>query len=86
MYLDIKYFLGMLPSMGPPLVPMVHPQLAITAAPAALTGAISLLEWSEYRTVDGKTYFYNSRTQESTWEQPAELQDKGNLTCLVKMQ
>ncbi|XP_062867292.1 transcription elongation regulator 1 isoform X2 [Trichomycterus rosablanca] len=67
---------GMLPSMGPPLVPMMHPQLTITAVPAALTGAISLPQWSEYKTVDGKTYYYNSRTQESTWEQPAELKEK----------
>lgn len=69
----------MLPSMGPPLVPMMHPQLAITAAPAALAGAHPLLEWAEYKTVDGKTYYYNSRTQESTWDQPPEflLKEKG---------
>ncbi|KAF7696918.1 transcription elongation regulator 1 [Silurus meridionalis] len=67
---------GMLPSMGPPLVPMMHPQLAITAAPAALAGAHPLLEWTEYKTVDGKTYYYNNRTQESTWDQPGELKEK----------
>lgn len=67
----------MLPSMGPPLVPMMHPQLAITATPVALAGAHPLLEWSEYKTVDGKTYYYNSRTQESTWDKPAELREKG---------
>ncbi|XP_053504440.1 transcription elongation regulator 1 isoform X1 [Ictalurus furcatus] len=68
---------GMLPSMGPPLVPMMHPQLAITAAPAALAGAHPFLEWSEYKTMDGKTYYYNNRTQESTWDQPHELKEKG---------
>ncbi|KAL7853466.1 hypothetical protein AOLI_G00203100 [Acnodon oligacanthus] len=67
---------GMLPGMAPPLVPMMHPQLAITAAPAALAGALPLPEWSEYKTVDGKTYYYNSRTQESTWDKPAELKEK----------
>ncbi|XP_072517905.1 transcription elongation regulator 1 [Salminus brasiliensis] len=67
---------GMLPGMAPPLVPMMHPQLAITAAPAALAGAIPLPEWSEYKTVDGKTYYYNSRTQESTWDRPVELKEK----------
>ncbi|XP_026995639.2 transcription elongation regulator 1 [Tachysurus fulvidraco] len=67
---------GMLPSMGPPLVPMMHPQLTITTAPAALTGAHLLTEWSEYKTVDGKTYYYNNRTQESTWDKPAELKGK----------
>ncbi|TSQ12731.1 Transcription elongation regulator 1 [Bagarius yarrelli] len=64
---------GMLPSIGPPLVPMIHPQLAITAAPA---GAHSLLEWSEHKTIDGRTYYYNNRTQESTWDKPPEIREK----------
>uniref|UniRef100_A0A3Q2Y2B3 Transcription elongation regulator 1 n=1 Tax=Hippocampus comes TaxID=109280 RepID=A0A3Q2Y2B3_HIPCM len=55
--------------MGPPLVSMMHPQLALSAAPAA---ALQLPEWSEYRTVDGKTYYYNNRTLESTWEKKEE--------------
>ncbi|XP_062392931.1 transcription elongation regulator 1 isoform X3 [Sardina pilchardus] len=67
---------GMLPGMGPPLVPMVHPQLTIAATPAALAGALPLPEWSEYKTVDGKTYYYNNRTLESTWEKPLELREK----------
>uniref|UniRef100_A0A8C7SHB0 Transcription elongation regulator 1 n=1 Tax=Oncorhynchus mykiss TaxID=8022 RepID=A0A8C7SHB0_ONCMY len=53
---------GMLPGMGPPLVPMMHhPQLAL-AAPA-LSG-LQFPEWSEYKTADGKTYYYNNRTLE----------------------
>ncbi|KAL2094570.1 hypothetical protein ACEWY4_009289 [Coilia grayii] len=67
---------GMLPGMGPPLVPMVHPQLTITATPAALAGTLPLPEWSEYKTVDGKTYYYNNRTLASTWEKPLELREK----------
>uniref|UniRef100_A0A3Q3DA53 Transcription elongation regulator 1 n=1 Tax=Hippocampus comes TaxID=109280 RepID=A0A3Q3DA53_HIPCM len=64
---------GMLPGMGPPLVSMMHPQLALSAAPAA---ALQLPEWSEYRTVDGKTYYYNNRTLESTWEKPQAVLDR----------
>ncbi|XP_041742538.2 transcription elongation regulator 1 isoform X4 [Coregonus clupeaformis] len=65
---------GMLPGMAPPLVPMMHhPQLAL-AAPA-LAG-LQLPEWSEYKTVDGKTYYYNNRTLESTWDKPQELREK----------
>uniref|UniRef100_A0A667Z7Q9 Transcription elongation regulator 1 n=1 Tax=Myripristis murdjan TaxID=586833 RepID=A0A667Z7Q9_9TELE len=68
---------GMLPGMAPPLVPMMHPQLALTAAPASLAGSLQLPEWSEYKTADGKTYYYNNRTLESTWEKPQALLDKG---------
>uniref|UniRef100_A0A673XZW7 Transcription elongation regulator 1 n=1 Tax=Salmo trutta TaxID=8032 RepID=A0A673XZW7_SALTR len=65
---------GMLPGMAPPLVPMMHhPQLAL-AAPA-LAG-LQLPEWSEYKTADGKTYYYNNRTLESTWDKPLELREK----------
>ncbi|XP_072301875.1 transcription elongation regulator 1 isoform X2 [Eucyclogobius newberryi] len=60
---------GMLPGMGPPLVSMMHPQLALSAS-ASLAGALQLPEWTEYKTADGKTYYYNNRTLESTWEKP----------------
>lgn len=30
-------------------------------------------EWSEHRNTDGRVYYYNSRTAESTWEKPASL-------------
>uniref|UniRef100_A0A8C9V5R3 Transcription elongation regulator 1 n=1 Tax=Scleropages formosus TaxID=113540 RepID=A0A8C9V5R3_SCLFO len=73
---------GLLPGMAPPLVPMMHPQMAIAAAPATLTGTLSLTEWSEYKTADGKTYYYNNRTLESTWEKPEELKEKGYCMAL----
>uniref|UniRef100_A0A672RGG7 Transcription elongation regulator 1 n=1 Tax=Sinocyclocheilus grahami TaxID=75366 RepID=A0A672RGG7_SINGR len=65
-----------LPGMAPPLVPMMHPQLAITAAHASLRGALPLPEWSEYKTADGKMYYYNNRTLDSIWEKPAELKER----------
>ncbi|XP_066573145.1 transcription elongation regulator 1 isoform X2 [Amia ocellicauda] len=67
---------GVLPGMAPPIVPMMHPQVAIAAAPTALTGGLPLSEWSEYKTADGKTYYYNNRTLESTWDKPEELKEK----------
>lgn len=63
--------------MGPPLVSMMHPQLALSAAPASMAGSLQLPEWSEYKTADGKTYYYNNRTLESTWEKPLALLEKG---------
>lgn len=63
--------------MGPPLVSMMHPQLALSAAPASM--ALQLSEWTEYKTADGKTYYYNNRTLESTWEKPHVLLEKGRL-------
>ncbi|XP_005996147.1 transcription elongation regulator 1 isoform X1 [Latimeria chalumnae] len=67
---------GVLPGMAPPIVPMIHPQVAIAASPATLTGAAPTPEWTEYKTGDGKTYYYNNRTLESTWEKPQELKEK----------
>uniref|UniRef100_A0A8C9SBK5 Transcription elongation regulator 1 n=1 Tax=Scleropages formosus TaxID=113540 RepID=A0A8C9SBK5_SCLFO len=74
-----------LPGMAPPLVPMMHPQLAITATPAALAGTLPLPEWSEYKTADGKTYYYNNRTLESTWDRPLELKEKGMCSFFLSL-
>lgn len=74
---------GVLPGMAPPIVPMIHPQVAIAASPAALAGAAPVSEWTEYKTADGKTYYYNNRTLESTWEKPQELKEKGTSFVLT---
>ncbi|XP_065143305.1 transcription elongation regulator 1 [Paramisgurnus dabryanus] len=62
---------GVLQGMGPPLVPMMHPQLALTATPA-----LPFSEWTEYKTPDGRIYYYNNRTLETTWDKPAELKHR----------
>ncbi|NWR21948.1 TCRG1 regulator, partial [Emberiza fucata] len=74
---------GVLPGMAPPIVPMIHPQVAIAASPASLAGA-AVSEWTEYKTADGKTYYYNNRTLESTWEKPQELKEKEKMEEKVK--
>ncbi|RXN05897.1 transcription elongation regulator 1-like protein [Labeo rohita] len=66
----------MVPPFRVPLSGMHIPLPAITAAPASLAGALPLPEWTEYKTADGKIYYYNNRTLESTWEKPAELRER----------
>uniref|UniRef100_F7EUC0 Transcription elongation regulator 1 n=1 Tax=Xenopus tropicalis TaxID=8364 RepID=F7EUC0_XENTR len=75
---------GVLPGIAPPIVPMIHPQVALAASPATLAGATILSEWSEYKTADGKTYYYNNRTLESTWDKPHELKEKDKEIEKVK--
>lgn len=83
--LFVSLILGMLPGIGPPLVSMMHPQLALSAAPASMAGSLQLPEWSEYKTADGKTYYYNNRTLESTWEKPLAVLEKGaNAVISIK--
>ena len=31
--------------------------------------------WQEYKTNDGRVYYYNTVTKESRWEKPTELQE-----------
>ncbi|XP_055573990.1 transcription elongation regulator 1 isoform X6 [Falco biarmicus] len=75
---------SVLPGMAPPIVPMIHPQVAIAASPATLAGATAVSEWTEYKTADGKTYYYNNRTLESTWEKPQELKEKEKMEEKIK--
>ncbi|XP_070540573.1 transcription elongation regulator 1-like [Ptychodera flava] len=72
-----------MPGMMPPMIPpasMHHPPLAVAQAAAAATPATPTSEWSEHKNADGRTYYYNSRTMESTWEKPKELLEKEKST------
>ena len=38
--------------------------------------------WSEYKTNDGRTFYYNSITKESRWDKPIEMeQQEPNTTA-----
>lgn len=35
--------------------------------------------WTEHKSVDGKTYYYNTETKQSTWEKPDELKSPAEV-------
>uniref|UniRef100_A0A8C4SEA3 Pre-mRNA processing factor 40 homolog B n=1 Tax=Erpetoichthys calabaricus TaxID=27687 RepID=A0A8C4SEA3_ERPCA len=48
---------------------------------------VSTCLWTEHKAPDGRTYFYNSETKQSTWEKPDDLKSKVELLlsqCLWK--
>ncbi|XP_059355440.1 pre-mRNA-processing factor 40 homolog A-like [Carassius carassius] len=36
--------------------------------------------WTEHKSLDGKTYYYNTETKQSTWEKPDELKSPAELS------
>ncbi|KAA0709645.1 Transcription elongation regulator 1 TATA box-binding protein-associated factor 2S [Triplophysa tibetana] len=64
---------GMLPGMAPPLVPMMPHHMAMAARPSGLPGGMGTSDWVEFRTPEGKSYYFNKHTQETTWNRPEEL-------------
>ena len=42
-------------------------------------------EWSEHKTQDGKSYYYNARSQQSVWEKPKVLEEwEGNCVIIIE--
>lgn len=39
-------------------------------------------EWSEHKSPDGRTYYYNSITKQSAWEKPDELKTSAEVCSL----
>ena len=71
------------PGMGPPGTGMPPPQQ--TPGQTGTQKPQEVAEWSEHRNAaDGRMYYYNSRTMESTWEKPKALVDwEGELPSFV---
>lgn len=64
---------GMIPGMMPPRMPppgMPPPGLGMP--PMGLPPPPKI-EWSEHRMADGRVYYYNAKTLQSTWERPKEM-------------
>merc|ERR1712194_376126 len=41
---------------------------------------LNTTQWKEYKTADGRDYFYNPVTKQSVWEMPAELKQLREVT------
>uniref|UniRef100_A0A8C7XYY5 Pre-mRNA-processing factor 40 homolog A n=1 Tax=Oryzias sinensis TaxID=183150 RepID=A0A8C7XYY5_9TELE len=63
--------LGQMPGMLPPMLPGMMMAPRIPAATVQPTGPKSV--WTEHKSLDGKTYYYNTETKQSTWEKPDDL-------------
>ncbi|XP_051040645.1 pre-mRNA-processing factor 40 homolog A isoform X8 [Phodopus roborovskii] len=55
-------------SMQPALPPGVN---SMDVAAGSASGAKSM--WTEHKSPDGRTYYYNTETKQSTWEKPDDL-------------
>lgn len=38
-------------------------------------------EWTEHKAPDGRSYYYNSGTKQSSWDKPDELKTKTEVCC-----
>uniref|UniRef100_A0A3Q3G370 Pre-mRNA-processing factor 40 homolog A n=1 Tax=Labrus bergylta TaxID=56723 RepID=A0A3Q3G370_9LABR len=56
---------GIMPPMGAP------PMGQVSRVDLSLLSSKSL--WTEHKSLDGKTYYYNTETKQSTWEKPDDL-------------
>uniref|UniRef100_A0A3B4EW03 Pre-mRNA-processing factor 40 homolog A n=1 Tax=Pundamilia nyererei TaxID=303518 RepID=A0A3B4EW03_9CICH len=69
--------MGQMPGMMPPMMPGMMMPPRIPAAAVQPTGpaapGTSKSVWTEHKSLDGKTYYYNTETKQSTWEKPDEL-------------
>lgn len=73
------------PPIQPNLVPTQVPTILGTGEAAKATSILLQFidpeirlrasEWVEYKTPDGKSYFFSNRTQESVWDKPKPLID-----------
>ncbi|XP_074835620.1 pre-mRNA-processing factor 40 homolog B isoform X2 [Carettochelys insculpta] len=66
------------PTLPSPLVAPVRQSL-MGSIPPAQDAPRKKPPWSEHRAPDGRTYYYNCNSKQSTWEKPDELKSKAEL-------
>ena len=62
---------------------MSMPSVVPPAQTASLTGsggiATMLAEWTEHKAPDGRTYYYNAITKQSSWTKPDQLKSEAEI-------
>ncbi|XP_048687487.2 pre-mRNA-processing factor 40 homolog B isoform X1 [Caretta caretta] len=66
------------PTLPNPMVPPVQQSLMGSGSPAQDVPR-KKPPWSEHRAPDGRVYFYNHNSKQSTWEKPDALKSKAEL-------
>ncbi|KAF2950542.1 pre-mRNA-processing protein 40A isoform X2 [Oryza sativa Japonica Group] len=65
---------GTAPGQNVPLVQPGHQPMSSSATmPSINSSETSSSDWQEHTSADGKKYYYNKKTRQSSWEKPAEL-------------
>ena len=41
--------------------------------------------WTEHKAPDGRTYFYNTETKQSSWQKPDDLKSEAEVTAAALM-
>ncbi|KAM3846699.1 pre-mRNA-processing factor 40 homolog B isoform 2-T2 [Vipera latastei] len=70
------------PVIPNPLTGAVQQNIILGGSPALDTGRKFSLQkpaWSEHKAPDGRIYYYNAETKQSSWEKPDELKSKAEL-------
>uniref|UniRef100_A0A0D9V1R2 Pre-mRNA-processing protein 40A n=1 Tax=Leersia perrieri TaxID=77586 RepID=A0A0D9V1R2_9ORYZ len=57
----------------PPVTPLVQPGHQPFTNEQNNSSELSSSDWQEHTSADGKKYYYNKKTRQSSWEKPAEL-------------
>ena len=61
---------------GPPMQPPPQANMPKPKPP-------EVAEWTEHKNVDGRMYYYNSRTLESVWEKPKVMAEWEGKEILI---
>jgi len=56
-----------------PLVQPGHQPVPVTTLPSVNSSEPSSSDWQEHTAAEGKKYYYNKKTRQSSWEKPVEL-------------